>query len=120
MEKQTIVKIELSKEGLPCMWAVSGASSNTRGSTIIGDMNCRPKKPILVTKRGHFPYGDHALVPITINDIVVVCSQWQHDFTINIYKIVIVNLEEKEATLELLNSFDKWEWEYYLLQKYFS
>ena len=112
-----IVKIELSK-GLPCMWAVSGASSNTVGCTIIGDMNCRPKKPLYVTTRGHLPNGDHALIPVRTNDTLVECSQCQNDFTINIYKIVSFNLEEKEATLKLLNSFDTGKWDYDLLQKY--
>ena len=117
MEKQ-IVKIELSKGGLPCLWAVSGVSSNTVGSTIVGDMNCRPKKPLCVTTRGHLPNSDHELIPVRVNDIIVECSQWLHEFTINIYKIINFNMEEKKATLKLLNSFDKGEWAYDLKQKY--
>ena len=112
-----IEKIELSKGGLPCLWAVSGASSNTVGSTIVGDMNCIPKKPLCVTTRGHLPNSDHALIPVRVNDIVVECSQWRHEFTINIYKIFSFNLEEKEATLELLNAFDKGEWDFELPKK---
>lgn len=116
--KTKTVKIELSKRGLPCLWEEGGANSNTGGCTIIGDTNCRPKKPIYIATRGHLSNGDHALIPVRTNDIVVQCSQWRHDFTINIYKIISFNLEEKEATLELRNSFDMGEWDYDLLQKY--
>ena len=116
--KTKTVKIELSKRGLPCLWEEGGANSNTGGCTIIGDTNCRPKKPIYIATRGHLSNGDHALIPVRTNDIVVQCSQWRHDFTINIYKIISFNLEEKEATLELRNSFDMGEWDHDLLQKY--
>ena len=114
----TTVNIELSKRGLPCLWEEGGAGSNTGSCTIIGDMNCRPKKPIYVATRGHLSNGDHALIPVRTNDIIVKCSQWRYDYTINIYKIVSFNLEEKEATLEPINSFDKGEWDFDLPKKY--
>lgn len=116
MEKT--IRIELSKKGLPCIWEEGGASSNTGSCTIIGDMNCRPKKPIYVATRGHLSNGNHALIPVKVNDIVVECSQWRKDYTINIYKIIGFNFEEQKAILKLINLFDRNEWDYYLLQKY--
>ena len=44
-------------------------------------------------------------------DTIVTVSQWRHDFTINIYKIVDFNLEENFANLELVNSFSCGEWD---------
>ena len=116
MEKT--IRIELSKRGLPCIWEEGGAGSNTGSCTLIGDKNCKPKKPIYVATRGHLSNGNHALIPVKVNDIVVECSQWRGEFTLNIYRIILLNLEEKEATLKLVNSFDNNEWEFDLLQQY--
>ena len=112
MEKT--IRIELSKRGLPCIWEEGGAGS----CTLIGDKNCNPKKPIYVATRGHLSNGNHALIPVKVNDIVVECSQWRKDYTINISIITRFNMEEQEATLELKNSFDRNEWDFDLLQKY--
>ena len=116
MEKT--IRIELSKRGLPCIWEEGGAGSNTGSCTLIGDRNCNPKKPIYVATGGHLSNGNHALIPVKVNDIVVECSQWRKDYTINISIITRFNMEEQEATLELVNSFDRNEWDFDLLQKY--
>ena len=116
MEKT--IRIELSKRGLPCIWEEGGAGSNTGSCTLIGDRNCNPKKPIYVATGGHLSNGNHALIPVKVNDIVVECSQWRKDYTINIYKIIGFNFEEQKAILKLINLFDRNEWDFYLLQKY--
>lgn len=103
--------VELSKKGLPCMWEQGGAYSNTGDSMIIGDAFGNPKKAIYIRGKGHLSCGEHALIPLRKGDTIVTVSQWRHDFTINIYKIVDCNLEEKFANLELVNSFSCGEWD---------
>ena len=112
------IRIELSKRGLPCIWEEGGAGSNTGSCILVGDMNCRPKKPIYVATRGHLSNGNHALIPVKINDIVVICNQWRKDYKIYIYIITSFNMEKQRALLELVNSFDRNEWDFDLLQKY--
>ena len=55
--------------------------------------------------------GEHALIPLRKGDTIVTVSQWRHDFTINIYKIIDFDLEEKFANLELINNFSCGEWD---------
>jgi hypothetical protein len=103
--------IELSKKGLPCMWEQGGAYSNTGDGVIIGDAFGNPKKAIYVKRKGELSCGEHALIPLRKGDTIVTVSQWRHDFTINIYKIVDFDLEEKFTNVELVNGFSCGEWD---------
>jgi hypothetical protein len=105
------ITIELSKKGLPCMWEQGGAYSNTGYSMLIGDAFGNSKKAIYVKRKGELSCGEHALIPLHKGDTIVTVSQWRHDFTINIYKVVNVDLEEKFANLELINNFSCGEWD---------
>lgn len=103
--------IELSKKGLPCIWEQGGAYSNTGDSILIGDAFGNPKKAIYVKRKGELSCGEHALIPLRKNDVIVTASQWRCDFTINIYRIIDFDLEKKIANLELVNSFSCGEWD---------
>lgn len=105
------ITVELSKKGLPCIWERGGAYSNTGGSILIGDAFGSPKKAIYIRGKGHLSCGEHALIPLRKGDTIVTVSQWRHDFTINIYKIIDFDLEEKFANLELVNNFSCGEWD---------
>ena len=112
--------IELSKRGLPCMWEQGGAYSNTGDSILIGDAFGNPKKAIYVKRKGELSCGEHALIPLQKSDTIVTTSQWRHDFTINIYKVVNVDLEEKFANLEWINNFSCGDWDKHLKQMYIN
>lgn len=93
------------------MWEQGGAYSNTGDSMIIGDAFGNPKKAIYIRGKGHLSCGEHALIPLRKGDTIVTASQWRHDFTISIYKIIDFDLEEKFANLELVNGFSCGEWD---------
>ena len=63
--------VEFSKSGLPCMWESGGGSTNTGGSKIICGPNGSPKKAIYIPRGGHLSNGEHALIPITVGDIII-------------------------------------------------
>lgn len=103
--------IELSKRGLPCMWEQGGSYSNTGDSMLIGDAFGNPKKAIYVKRKGELSCGEHALIPLKKNDVIVTVSQWRCDFTINIYRVIDFDLEEKFVNVELINNFSCGEWD---------
>ncbi len=111
------IKIELSKRGIPCLWEDGGGHSNTGDSTIIADMHGNPKKPIYICRAGHLSCGQHALIPVRINDLVIEASHHRRDFSIAISKIVAIDKEEKMAQLEKVNFFSKGEWDKDLSEK---
>lgn len=111
-------RIELSKRGLPCVWECGGAGTNTGDSRLIGDMNGRPKKAIYIATRGHLSNGEHALIPVRVNDIIVRADQWRGDYQISVYKIKSINIDNLGMELEEINGFDNGEWDYDLEDKY--
>ena len=104
------IRIELSKRGIPCLWEDGGGYSNTGDSTIIADMHGNPKKPIYICRSGHLSCGQHALIPVRVNDLVIEASHHRRDFSIAISKIVSIDKAEKLIELEEINSFDRGEW----------
>ena len=67
-------KVEFSKTGLPCMWESGGGATNTGGAKIICSANGLPKKAIYIPRGGHLSNGEHALIPVTIGDIIIFYS----------------------------------------------
>lgn len=116
MEKRKI-RIELSKRGIPCLWEDGGGYSNTGDSTIIADMHGNPKKPIYICRSGHLSCGQHALIPVRVNDLVIEASHHRRDFSIAISKIVSIDIEERFAELETVNVFSTGEWDKDLAEK---
>lgn len=110
MEKRKI-RIELSKREIPCLWEEGGGYSNTGDSIIIADMNGNPKKPIYICRAGHLSCGQHALIPVRINDLVIEASHHRGDFRIAISKIVAIDKVEEIARLETVNVFSMGEWD---------
>lgn len=103
------LKIEKSKRGIPCLWERGGGYSNTGESQLICDKNGWQKKPIYIRKSGSLACEEHALIPVTKNDVVVRASHHRGDFNIEVLQIKLIQGEE--AHLELINSFSNGEWE---------
>lgn len=106
-----MMKIELSKKGLPCIWEWGGAYSNTGNSCIICNEIGDAKRPLYVKQRGHLACGEHALIPIKIGDLSIAVEQHRGDFEIHVYKIIAINMEQEQAETELVCSFSEGEWD---------
>ena len=103
------LKITRSKRGIPCLWERGGGYSNTGEARLICDIDGYPKKAIYIRKSGSLACEEHALIPVTKNDVVVKASHHRKDFEIEIYSIS--QIQGEEAHLELINSFSKGEWD---------
>ncbi len=76
-----------SKTGIPCLWESGGGATNTGESRIIAGADGAPKKPIYIKKSGHLSNGEHALIPVKVEDYVIIAYHHRQDFDIKIYKI---------------------------------
>lgn len=115
MEK---IKVSLSRSGVVCLWERGGGYSNTGNSTIIADAQGEPKKPIYIKRKGDLACGEHALIPVWDDDIIVRASHHRGDFDIDILKIMFVNAVLQFATVATLNKFSMGEWEAEVDQQY--
>ena len=107
MEKT--INIEMSKRGLSCVWENGGGYSNTGHSTIVCDRAGRPKKPIYRPRC--YCCGQHALIPVSVSDIIIKASRHGDEYDIYIYTVQSINNETKEAMIELVNKYDMGEWD---------
>ena len=112
------IRIELSKRGIPCLWEDGGGYFNIGDSTIIADMHGNPKKPIYTARAGRLSCGQHALIPVRINDLVIEASHHREDFRIVISKIVTIETEEQVVELKTINIFSRNEWDKNLENKF--
>jgi hypothetical protein len=104
--------IEKSKRGLPVAWEQGGSYSNTGNATIITDEFGKPQHSIYVRRSGSLACEKHALIPIKLGSVIISASHHREDFTVNIYRVVDFTTEEhyETATLEVIDTFDKGEW----------
>ena len=107
MEKT--INIEMSKRGLPCVWESGGGYSNTGHSTIISTAIGEAKKAIYRPRC--YCCGQHALIPVRINDLIINVSRHADEYDIYIYAITTIDKETKEATITLINKYDRGEWD---------
>ena len=80
-------KLESSRTGLPCMWESGGGSTNTGGAKIICSSNGLQKKAIYIPRGGHLSNGEHALIPVTVGDIIILHSHGRNGGETEILKI---------------------------------
>ena len=93
-------RVEYSKSGLPCMWESGGGSANTGGAKIICSSNGEPKKAIYIPRSGHLSNGEHALIHITVGDVIIFHSHDRKGGEIEILKIKKI-VGEKAYTEEI-------------------
>ena len=94
------IELKTSKSGLSCLWECGGGWSNTGGSQIICDRFGNAKKAIYVPTHGDLCNGGHALIPVTVGDIVVDVEQRHGNNEVSVWKIT--HIEDGKAILQLL------------------
>ncbi len=114
----TIMKyqIERTKRNFPAMWECGGGRTSGGEAMVIASPEGEKKTAIYVPASGNICNGDHALIPIEINDIVVIDSHSHGDHITTIYRIT--EIQEKEATLCKINEFSRGEWDADIEEKY--
>ena len=99
-------RVEFSKSGLPCMWESGGGATNTGGAKIICSSNGLPKKAIYIPRGGHLSNGEHALIPVTVGDIIIFHSHDRKGAETEILKIKkIVGEKAYTVTVEMQNCY---------------
>ena len=100
--------ITRSRRGLPCLWEKGGGQTNTGEATLIAAPDGAPKRAIYVRRSGSLANEEHALIPISVGDLVVEAEHHREDFTIKISQITSIR---DEAELSTLYAFDLGEWD---------
>jgi len=90
-EAVKIFNVVLSHSGIPCLWECGGSYSNIGEATIIADSKGNPKKPIYISEHGDLCNGNHALIPIRWNDVVVEVMHHRSRVTVDIWRIVDIS-----------------------------
>jgi len=102
--------LSISNKGIPCLWENGGKITDDFGqSFIIADKQSKPKKPLYI-RTDPKPNSGHALIPVRLHDIIIVCKVRDEVSTIQIYSISKIDLEEKLAYVDMINSFENGEW----------
>ncbi|MCM1119583.1 MAG: hypothetical protein NC543_09510 [bacterium] len=98
------IEVETSKSGLPCLWESGGSWTNTGSSWIICDRFGNQKRAIFVPNRGDLCNGLHALIPVTVGDMVIDDNQHRGHHQVSVWEIT--KIEDGKATLQLLEYVD--------------
>jgi hypothetical protein len=101
-------KLTLSKRGIPCLWEKGGGCCNTGEATLIAAPDGAPKRAIYVRRSGALANEEHALIPVSVGDLVVEAEHHREDFTIKISQITSIH---EHAELSPLHVFDMGEWD---------
>ena len=101
-------KVYRSKSGIPCLWERGGGYSHTGTATIICSPNGHPKRAIYVARKGMLACGEHALIPIAVDDYIITAKHHREDFDITIYRIAKINADT--ADIEFGTEFSNGEW----------
>lgn len=94
------IEVETSKSGLSCLWECGGGWSNTGSAQIICDRFGNAKKAIYVPTRGNLCNDGHALIPVTVGDIVIDVEQRHGNHEVSVWKIL--KIEDGKAVLQFL------------------
>ena len=109
MEKTINITVSISKSGLSCVWERGGGYTSTGSSIIVCNRHGAAKKAIYLPRC--YACGDHALIPVTVNDHIIQTSRYHDDYSIEIYRVMSVNSDTAVATLSLINKYDMGEWD---------
>lgn len=111
MKNKTVVQIERTKRGFPALWEEGGGYTHTGRGVIVAGPFGEPLKPFYIRRKGHLANAHHALLPLKLGYYVVRAYHYREDFTIEVYRVVDINLNEDTATLELVAQFDEEAWD---------
>lgn len=80
-----------SRSGLPCLWESGGGCTNTGNAAIITDKNGYPKRAIHVRTHGDLCNGDHALIPVSVGDKIILAETHREKVTLVVLKITAIH-----------------------------
>jgi len=81
------LKLHFSRRGIPCVWEEGGGWSNTGSATIIAARDGGKKTALYIRRRGQLAGKEHALVPVSLDDVIIQARHHRGDFEILIYRI---------------------------------
>ncbi len=90
--------IEITRTGIPAMWEKGGGYTNTGSATIIADRNGYPKRAILERTAGDLACKDHALIPVSVGDVIVSANQHRDRVAVTVERITSIG--DGVATVE--------------------
>ena len=111
-------KIYSTKRGFAAMWESGGGMTSGGSATIITGRKGETRRPVYVPRGGHLACGNHALITVH-NGFYVIHASVSHGTrsSASIWKILSTSVKdidgekwEATAEMELINYFDKGEW----------
>ncbi len=115
----TTMRIDTTKRGIPAIWESGGGLTSGGSSTIIAGREGEKRRPVYVPRGGHLSGGNHALIAVHEGFFIVragVSRGTRSSATIS--RIVSVSVKDIDgvkwdatATVELVNSFSRGEWD---------
>jgi hypothetical protein len=102
------IPLDRSWNGIPAIWEEGGDSIDTGWSRIVASHEGKPKIPLWVPKWKIKERFRHALIPISINDHIVLASHYHQSLAIWVYRIV--HITNNNAILVMISEFDEGEW----------
>lgn len=111
-KKMVELPVELSRNGLTCMWESGGGYTNTGYATLIANDEYGKKKPIFIKKSGERACNEQALIVVRPGHVICKTHHHQGQHTTTIYRIVEIYQEEGvyKARCEITNSFEDGTW----------
>jgi hypothetical protein len=105
------ITIELSRRGHACLWESGGAWGDTGEARLVTNCFGRPKRPIYIKDPNlAFKCGEHALLPLWIDDFVIDLKRVINDCSIEIHRVIRLNEKQAMADLTLEASFKNGLW----------
>lgn len=92
------LELTISKTGVPCLWECGGGMTNTGHAQIVADKCGHRKRAIYVPSRGEMSNSNHALIPVSVGDTVVLNNRHRNTNEISLYHII--EISDNEAVLE--------------------
>ena len=102
VDSEVVIDVQLSKTGISCLSESGGGMSNIGEATIICNKDYKRKKAIYIFKKGELSCGNHAVIPVVVDDHVIYIER--HNNTCNVYDFKIVNIVDSKAVLLLTNN----------------
>lgn len=92
------MEITKSKSGIPCLTECGGGWTNTGDARIIADKNGYPKRAIHIFDRGDLCCRDHAVVPITVGDVIITATRHHDKVSISVERITSIENDTAYTT----------------------
>ena len=100
LKKDIHLELTISKTGVPCLWECGGGMTNTGHAQIITDKCGHRKRAIYLPTKGELSNGNHALIPVSVGDTVVLTHRHKNTNEIALYNII--EISDNKAVLEFL------------------